>query len=122
MREIKRLSYLVLILLIASSCEYEYYTPEPSTVDPEVVVSFNTEIVPIFEGKCVACHDGSSVFSLKADKAYENIINKNLVNLESPEESVIITKLGVGNHSQYTYTATESDLILFWIKQGAENN
>lgn len=122
MREMKKLYYLVLIIFLASSCEYEYYSPEASNVDPEVVVSFNGQVVPIFEGKCIACHDGSSVFSLEADKAFDNITNKNLVNLESPEESVILTKLGVGNHSQYTYTATEGDLILFWIQQGAENN
>lgn len=122
MRAIKRLSYLVLIIFIASSCEYEYYTPEPSAVDPDVVVSFNAEIIPIFEAKCVACHDGGSVFSLEADKAFDNLNSRNLINLDTPEESIIFTKLGVGNHNQYTYTATENDLILFWIEQGAGNN
>lgn len=122
MRYIKRISFLVLIIFIASSCEYEYFTPEPSNVDPDAIVSFNAQIVPIFEGKCIACHDGGSVFSLQTTQAYENIISKNLVNLDSPTESKIYTKPGVGNHSQITYTSTEIDLLLFWIKQGADNN
>lgn len=122
MRDIKKLCYLVLIIFLASSCEYEYFTPEPSNVDPDIIVSFNAQIVPIFEAKCIACHDGGSVFALGATTAYENISSRNLVNLENPEESVIYTKVGIGNHSQITYTSTERDLLLFWVKQGADNN
>jgi hypothetical protein len=100
---------------------------QPEITEP---VSFSNDIIPIFNESCnmSGCHSsGGTNPDLTADKAYNSLIDGNYVNLEEPENSELYLWLtgkralpmpvgGPNNPSNI------NQLVLAWIKQGAENN
>ena len=108
--------------------------------DAEVpLVSFRNDIyIPIFESRCMPCHssDGGQIILAPADVAYENMISgvsKNdggvaFINVLQPEESYLY-RLIVDDNVEYimppgnnALTPFESQTILTWISQGAQDN
>ena len=114
---------LGLVLIGFASCEYKYIEPEKGDpVDPEVPISFSEEVEPIWSTQnCVSCHDGSP-FSLLPGEAYQSLQSRNLVNVESPADSEILTFPGTGSHSNKDYVSNQREIIQVWIEQGAKNN
>ena len=118
-----RIAAVFFVAMIAiTACEYE--TIEIDELDPDEVLSFSGDIIPIFEKSCTSCHrPGSTSPDLTADNAYNSIV-PNLIDLENPENSTIYNtpNPSSGGHAFQKYTQAEAAQVLQWIKQGAENN
>lgn len=121
------ISVIILVgaLSILSSCQYDFIElPTPASND---TILFSTQIVPIFneQENCVACHiDGNQSPFLTPDVAYQEIMNKGEVDVTHPETSPLysVPNTSSATHTWKKYTAAEAQLILQWIKQGAQNN
>jgi hypothetical protein len=109
----------LLVSLFIISCEK--YTFDPPTVDPNIPLSFQTDIIPIFTANCAGCHGGSIAPDLRAANAYSSISSGNYINLGEPDKSRIYSKLLETSHSAKA-SEIEKQKILVWIIQGAQNN
>ncbi|RZT91351.1 Ig-like domain-containing protein [Ancylomarina subtilis] len=90
------------------------------TTIPEVL-SFSGLIQPIFKNQdCWTCHNENRAPDLRESMAYNSLVNGSYVSTDSPEDSRIIKQLN-GEHAGFI-TQKEEDLILEWIKRGAQNN
>lgn len=102
----------------------------------EYPVSFNNELMPIFEARCVLCHGPGSGYPLQLSPskiAYDELLSgsseegQSYVNLKDPENSYLYERI-VGNDEQTMplndtpLTEKQIELILLWIQQGADNN
>ena len=116
---------VILVTLLFAGCKYDFILPEEvAPIDPNVPISFSTQIAPIFStgDKCTSCHkSGGQTPDLTSANAYSQIV-PGLVNLTTPETSMIYAFPGSSSHSWKGYTANEASLVLEWIKQGAKNN
>ncbi|MCK4920312.1 MAG: hypothetical protein KAS71_04650, partial [Bacteroidales bacterium] len=95
------------------------YTIKPFEIDTDTVVSFETDLLTIFDNNCILCHGGTISPDLRAEFAYYSIIDNYIS--EDPESSGIYTKLLESSHGSYA-SETDKQLILMWIQQGAKNN
>ncbi len=116
------------ILLIAfagfifCSCEYEWIQPEKQPI-PDTV-SFENDIMPIFNNGCNTnvCHGaGATSPDLSEGNAYNALISGSYVDTETPEASILYTSMKSGSMKPYT-TPGDEDIVLAWITQGANNN
>lgn len=103
--------------LLASCEKYAY---EVETIDPEEPVLFQTQIQPIFTNNCVVCHKGARNPDLRDGNSYASLSGGGYVALPA-ESSRLYTKILEGSHASFTIDI-EKQLILAWIKQGAQNN
>ena len=117
----KRLFYLVFAavlsgIILFGSCEKVVYPP------PEIpdTVSYSLDIQPIWDNKCVNCHNGQRDPDLRQDYSYNALMDGGYINVNNPEESELIEKL-YGSHDDRA-TEAEKQLILVWIEDGAKNN
>jgi hypothetical protein len=119
-------SQLILLFILGaaglSSCTWDEIPP-PEIVIPDDGVSFSNDIIPIFETSCATanCHDGSWRPDLRANVAYDEVMD-GYVNVNSPEDSELYTKIAPGGSMAQYATDQERALILTWIEEGAENN
>lgn len=109
------------------SCEYVHIVPEaPPEIDPEVPISFATQIETIFNtgNNCTACHKtGGTSPDLSTGQAYASIVPA-LINTVDTTASIIYWHAHPSSttHAWKKYTVGEATIILEWIKQGAKNN
>ena len=124
MKKLNKYLLLFLFGLLLNACTYDFIVKEElPPIDVTVPVSFSTQIVPIFTNSCVSCHKtGGQSPDLSAANAYSSIKTMNLVNATTPESSIIYAFPGSSSHSWKGYTASEAQLVLTWIQQGAKNN
>lgn len=118
MKDLIKTILFFLIVGFIYSCEK--VTLEPPVIDLTDTVYFQQEIIPIFESKCVGCHNGSRDPDLRAENAYESLSTGGYINIAEPEKSELYEKL-LGTHNTRA-TELEKGTILAWIEQGAENN
>jgi len=105
-------------------------------------VSFSTDIQPLFNSRCVACHQGvgDAGLSLEPGEAYANLVNiastqSPLVRVApgNPEQSYLLHKLngtqlqvnGSGARMPFgssVLSEPQIKLVRDWISQGALNN
>jgi mono/diheme cytochrome c family protein len=109
-------------LLKALSSSTNFPTDIPETGP----VSFALDVEPIFytSENCTNCHKPGGQFpslNLTQGNAYESINSNDLVNLTSPELSVIYTKPPEASHS-VKYSTKQSNIVLRWIQDGAKND
>jgi len=122
-RVIKIRQILYAIILFAAftgmySCEkYSYIKP---TIDPEEVVSFQTDIQPIFTANCKSCHGAIQIPDLRPGNAYESLTKDGYVDLPA-ESSKLYTMMIRADHASRS-TDIEKQKVLIWISQGALNN
>ena len=107
-------------LLFSTSCKKEYLQTAPPP-DPNVPVSYSADIQPFFNARCVSCH-GSVAPNLAASVSYNNLIQGGYINLATPENSLLYTKINVGGSMEGYANSTERQMTLLWIEQGALNN
>lgn len=118
---------LLIVTLIGmaawQSCQYEWVEPV-QTIIPEVV-SFSADIQPIFNESCnnAGCHaPGGTAPDLTAANAYNDLFSMSLIDLTTPENSILYKKVASGG-SMNKYTKTGNpEIILKWIQEGALNN
>lgn len=114
---------LVALVLIAavvgfSSCEKYSYTPP--AVDPNTAWSLKTDIQPIFNANCIACHGGTTSPDLRDGKSF-NALTKGGYVTAPAETSRLYAKMVDGSHESRS-TAADKLKVLYWITQGAQNN
>ena len=127
MQKIKGSILLVLGMIMAYSCYYEY-PPQPLPIDPDQV-SFNTHILPLLVTKCSTpqCHDGTKAPNLLADQAYNSLRSGGYLNLTYPEQSLLYVSIdqGVGGiimPPSGELSQLDKDLFLVWMAKGAPND
>ncbi len=115
---------MALIMMAIASCQYKFIVePIPTPPDPEDTISFSLEIVPIWTTQeCTGCHNGGISPDLTPDNAYASIMNNNLVEVASPDDSKIYYYPSPNGTHHKVYTSPQSALILAWIEQGALDN
>jgi len=106
--------------LFTTSCTKEYIQTAPPP-DPNVPISFSTDLQPFFNARCVSCH-GNIPPNLEEGKAYDNLIQGGFINLATPENSLLYTKINVGGSMEAFANSAERQMTLLWIEQGALNN
>lgn len=127
----KKLIKIVLgscFLFLMQSCYYDtvYELPEVP-IDPEVPISYETQIMPIWKTDCVDCHNGAVAPDLRPENSYAALINGGYVIKGDAENSILYQTLiwadGVSRMPiQYKLSNSEIELVEVWINQGAENN
>lgn len=118
----------ILFALFVSGCKYDFIIPvEVTPIDPNVTISFATQVAPIFStgDKCTACHKsgGSQTPYFTTAEAYSSIVPA-LINSATPDQSLIYSFPAptTSTHTWKKYTASEAAIVLAWIQQGAKNN
>lgn len=91
----------------------------------EATVDFNSDVKPILEKKCLACHNS------KVSKRGLNLENREVANKswrggavvipEKPEQSMLyqISMLATGEYNPHKLTYEERKIIYAWIDEGA---
>ena len=115
----KKNKYLCLTLVFAFGF---FYSCEKETIKPikVVTVSFKSDILPIFSGKCITCHGGSRNPDLRSDKAYISLTKGAYYDTIVPANSKIMTKLTTTHIDRAN--DVDRQKILLWITLGAKNN
>ncbi|MFC2089659.1 hypothetical protein ACFLT1_02695 [Bacteroidota bacterium] len=105
------LAFLSMIFITYSGCEK--YVIEVGEVGD---VSFSTDIEPIFVTNCSSCHPSAAGLDFTEGQVYSSVTSNSLVDLASPEESSVYTKINSGHGN---LTTTDKNKILAWIEKGA---
>ena len=129
----KRIIIYTTVLLVAmmglTNCYKDIIPPElgsgPDDLPPQQV-SFQSELVPIFNANCAlsGCHvSGAHVPYLNNGVSYSQILNGNFVNLANPKESKLYQMIK-GDMAQYmpAPVKTNTQKVYDWIRNGAPNN
>ena len=102
-------------------------------------VSFSHDVVPILQGHCAACHFDNQKWpgvNMSTAESYSALVNKKsaesgglLVKPGDPAHSFLVQKLSPkppAGDPMPTYgrplSASEKELLVEWIQQGAKNN
>ncbi len=118
MRRVIFLMTGLIILILAGCSNYEYAVDCP---DGLTDVSFQDDIQPIFNNKCISCHSGSRAPDLSDGWAYEELMN-GFVDTDDPCASRLYEALSLPAHSDVGITEDDELTILGWIQEGAEDN
>jgi len=112
----------VLLLGISSCANYEKpLLDDPIPEDP----SFSEDLIPFFETSCATtgCHNtGGIPPDLTEDFAYASLTNGGYIDTDNPEQSLLYTKIAEGGSMEQYSTPRDTEMVLRWIEQGAENN
>lgn len=112
---------LGLLLAGLVSCEYDTIVPKEVVV-PDVV-SFSTDIEPLFTSAgCTQCHPSMLKPDLTVGKAYASLTSMNLVVAGSAATSKLWSHITSGHQTASNLTAEQKAKIEKWINDGANNN
>ena len=121
----KLFRYLMLVLTLATifqACEYEWIEPDETGI-PDVI-SYSSNIQPIFDRGCntSGCHaSGGPDPDLSPDNSYNVLLSGGYVVVNNPEGSPLFTSVKFGSMQVYAQPQ-DATYILKWIEQGALNN
>lgn len=115
---------LQVVVFIAALGSCTYYTNDFDPLDVPDNVSFETDIIPIFEASCntSGCHSGAVPPDLRADVAYKSLISGGYVTDITAAENNILYQVIDGGSMQVYATDLERAYIKKWIEEGALNN
>ena len=111
---------IVLLLGFTSCASYE-----KPFVDIPDEISFSENLIPYFETSCATsgCHDTGGIRpDLTEDNAYVSLMAGGYVDVDNPDQSLLYTKIDVGGSMEKFSTPRDTEMVLKWIEQGAENN
>ena len=112
------------LMLVMAACDYEFIDPVETEVPDQV--SFSNDVMPIFNQSCnmSGCHvEGHPAVDLSPGNAYGDISDKNLVDVQNPQQSRLYSILvESGSSHGGRSTPGQQAIILKWIKQGAPDN
>ena len=112
--------FTVMLMWISSCAYYEKPGEEPITD-----VSFSEDLIPYFETSCAyaGCHNtGGIPPDLTEQFAYASLTNGGYIDTDNPEQSLLYTKIAPGGSMERYSTPQETQMVLQWIIEGAENN
>jgi hypothetical protein len=113
---------LILIATVAGFSSCEKYAYAPPAVDPNQTWHFQTDIQPIFNAKCVECHNGTKQFpDLRSGKSYDALTQGGYLTLPG-ETSKLYHQITTNSDHIPRTTDAEKLKVLYWINQGALNN
>lgn len=108
------------------------------TPDPEPTVSFSADVQPIFDARCVVCHDsdGPSGMTLLSGVSHGELVGVTATGYAAlriapgePESSVLYNKItdsglygGIMPAAGPALTAEQIAVIAAWIEEGALDN
>lgn len=120
----KKSGILIIFILFGFMLACTYDTIAPRKVEVPENISFDENVIPIFNKSCnvSGCHSNNGISpNLSANNAYISLTFFGYVDTDFPEESKIYIKTTIGSMNQY---ATDQDraIILKWIEQGAPDN
>ncbi len=108
-----------------TSCEWSQI--EPVDVLPENV-SFGNDLIPIFTQSCnsVGCHNSGGISpDLSEENGFNDITSSNMLNIDNPENSELYIRM-IDFQSPMPISGilskTQTDKVLVWIIEGAQNN
>ena len=115
---------LVSALLLSAAAIFIFSTSNPK-------IDFNTQVKPIFNKKCIACHGGvkqKAGFSLlfRADALEANESGKPAIVPGKPDESELMRRIQLNDpeermpYKHQPLSKAEISILRNWIKQGAE--
>ncbi|NOR88551.1 MAG: hypothetical protein GQ527_13180 [Bacteroidales bacterium] len=120
-----KLVVLLILSLVVFSCTYEKIE---ITDELPQNVSFQNDLIPLFNQSCnsIGCHNtGGIPPDLSVDNSYQDLTTiANMIDLESPENSTIYVRM-IDTQSPMPLSGVmnyESQQVLAWIKEGAQNN
>jgi hypothetical protein len=125
MKNTIKILILMAMGLFLNSCYYDEF-PE-DVVDIPDVVSYSNDIMPLWEGECVSCHQGNTPPDLRPENSYQSLLN-GFVEENDSENSILYLSLihadGVAPmpSANTRWPASQTDLVKAWIDQGAKNN
>ena len=127
MKRIQKFISFLIIGIALSSCTYDFIKEDTTPINPDSPVSFSTQILPIFNNgnNCISCHKpGGQSPDYTTANAYSSIMSNSVVNTTAPETSLLYTVPNptTSTHTWKKYSASQAQLVLNWIKQGAQNN
>lgn len=111
-------------LLILSGC---YYDEAIEDIIPEdTIVSFSSEIQPIFNTNCTSCHPLIvAAPNLTEDNSYDDVLAGNYIVPKDLDASILYQRL-LGQPTAMPPSGPlpkiEIELVKRWIEQGALNN
>lgn len=121
---------VTLILCITAialvSCRKDYYAPPPA-LDLNKPISFKADVMPVFIATCYGsgCHDKGIAPDLTPDNAYDQLTLLGYVDTTDAEGSKLYARM-VSTSSPMppsgVLSGEQTNKILAWIKQGAQNN
>jgi hypothetical protein len=126
-KKLKKLITIFFVLIIFSSCSRDYIVPDPPAAPPsptENKISFELQILPIFDEKCVSCHGpGQTPPDLSNDHAYQALTTMpGMVDTITPGNSTLYKKMASGGSMAQYCTKANADSVYKWIRQGARHN
>jgi hypothetical protein len=122
MRNMRRVTTVLAgILILALSGCADYTIPRPECPEGTAGMSLSSDIQPIFDQKCAACHSGSQSPDLSPGWSYDELTEGGYISepdfaCESPLYAVFSD-----THSGRV-TDEELLMILGWIQEGAQDN
>lgn len=112
--------FTVVLMLISSCANYEKPVGEPLED-----VSFSENIIPYFETSCAyaGCHNtGGIPPDLTEEFAYASLNAGGYIDTDNPAQSLLYTKIAEGGSMERYSTPQDTQMVLQWIEEGAENN
>lgn len=117
------IGFLLSISLV--SCEWNQYESDVVGIEN---INFSNDIMPIFNQNCnsIGCHNNGGVApDLSPENAYQDLIDKNLIDLNSPPNSELYVRM-TNVQAPMPISGVLSDkvlqTVLVWIEEGAQNN
>ena len=105
-----------------ASCTY--YTNDYNPLEVPDNVSFETDIIPIFEVSCntAGCHDGTISPDLRADAAYRNLDRGGYISEPGVAENNVLYQVIDGGTMDAYATDLDRAFIKKWLDEGALDN
>jgi hypothetical protein len=129
MNKMRYISIVFFTIFCCFSCKHE---KQELICKPPLTVSFQQNIVPIFNQYCSTsgCHSGSAPsgnLNLESSVAYAQLTRKSkgYVDTLTPQYSVLYSSMNATNNPMPKSGKLEQctvDLVLKWIEQKAKNN
>ena len=129
MKNILKIFILISMGLFLNSCYYDSFPQDIDDGGGEVpdVVSYSADIMPLWEGQCVACHQGSVPPDLRPENSYDSLLNGFVEAGKSEESNLYLSLIHAPGVSPMPspsnqWPASQTNLVKAWIDQGAKNN
>jgi hypothetical protein len=121
--KMKIIGLVLLVLVFLSACTSKTIVYPSTSTGP---VSFSKDVLPLFANNCAksGCHiTGGIAPDLSAGNAFNSLISGGYVNTTTPAQSLIYTVvISSGAMNSHLPNFSDQQVILNWIKQGANNN
>lgn len=116
-RILAAITFIVAVVWFSSCEKFTITFPEINPVD---TLSFQADIQPIFDAKCVSCHGGAVAPNLSNGKSYRSLDFGGYLN-QPPEENRLYIQMSAPSHISRS-TDTDRQMVFVWVGQGALDN